>query len=422
MLAVSRPPRTSGRRGKLVLSLAVVVSVVVQIAILVQVFPFVALLAIMAYNVFQPSGGPPVSIATADLSATGPGSLVTATTMPGLTRTFHGRPLVAARVLYRSTSGDTGAPTVVSGSVFVPRGEPPARGWPVVAFAHGTTGINGECGPSLSDTLRNLVAAARLLTDRGYAVALPDYQGLGTKGVHPYADSRTAGLNVIDAVRALRNTFPHVSDRWAAVGDSQGGGASWAADEQAADYAPELHLVGAVATSPAADLIGLVDKAARGTLTDDQRPVVQLIVESLARLHPDVNRDDFRRGAAVQDWDVLSACTGAKAYQRAAAIKKLAPTDIGPRTPQATDQLRGLLAQWALPQKPLSAPLSVWYGAKDSFIDPDWTTTALQRACALGGVITIELDPTKGHSQADITTQLDWVADRFAGKPPRNDC
>ena len=34
--------------------------------------------------------------------------------------------------------------------------------------------------------------------------------------------SRTTGLNMIDAVRALRPTFPDVSDRWVAVGDSQG--------------------------------------------------------------------------------------------------------------------------------------------------------------------------------------------------------
>ena len=84
--------------------------------------------------------------------------------------------------------------------------------------------------------------------------------------------------------------------------------------------------------------------------------------------------------------------------------------------------MRTYLAAWALPQKPLTAPLSVWYGAKDTFIDGEWTTAALKKACASGGVITIELDPNKGHSQADINKQLVWVADRFAGKPPANDC
>jgi hypothetical protein len=135
-----------------------------------------------------------------------------------------------------------------------------------------------------------------VLVEQGYAVALADFQGLGVKGIHPYTDSRTAGLNMIDAVRAMRHTFPDVSDRWLAMGDSQGAGAAWSANEQAAQYAPELKMIGAVAASPGADLVGLVDKAEQGTLTKEQRGVMQAVIESMARLHPDINRDDFRQG------------------------------------------------------------------------------------------------------------------------------
>jgi hypothetical protein len=106
-------------------------------------------------------------------------------------------------------------------------------GWPVVAFAHGTIGIEKNCGPSISPDLFTHRRYVKVLTKLGYAVALADYQGLGVKGIHPHIDSPTAGLNMIDAVRALRRTFPGVSDRWVAVEDSQRGGAAWAADEQA---------------------------------------------------------------------------------------------------------------------------------------------------------------------------------------------
>ena len=64
----------------------------------------------------------------------------------------------AARVVYRSTNGDTEAPTVVSGSVFAPVGPAPEGGWPVVALAHGTTGIQEPCAPSLSDSLLDHVS------------------------------------------------------------------------------------------------------------------------------------------------------------------------------------------------------------------------------------------------------------------------
>ncbi len=399
-----------------------VAGLVVNVVLFAALLPVFFLPGVQVLDAFAGSGGPPRPVASADLSGHGPGSLVSATTMPDLTRTILGRDLIAARVLYRSTNGDSGAQTVVSGSVFVPPGDPPPGGWPVVAFGHGTVGIQNECAPSRSDTLLGSVAAAVQLTKRHYAVAIADYQGLGTKGVHPYPDSRTAGLNMIDSVRALRHTFPGVSDRWASVGDSQGGGASWAADEQAAAYAPELRLVGAVASSPAADVSGLVDKAQAGTLTRNQRAVLQLIVESLARLHPELNRDDYRHGAAEQYWGVLSACSGSAVYQRGEAAKRLGPHDLAPASTQAADRLRRLLQAWALPQRPLSAPLMVVYGGADQYIDPQWTRAAIRRACALGGSVTIVFNPDKGHSQVDLSSLFDWVADRFAGKPAVNDC
>ena len=407
---------------KAVLWFSVFVVFALVIAMVVTFQAAIYTVATRIVDQFPGPGGAPKPVVSADFTDSGPGSLVTATTMPGVTRTYEGRGLQAARVVYRSTSGDTGEPTVVSGSVFTPPGRAPQGGWPVVAFGHGTLGIENPCAPSLEPSLLGLMRYVRVLTKLGYAVALTDYQGLGTKGVHPYSDSRTAGLNMIDAVRALKRTFPDVSDNWAAFGDSQGGSAAWAADEQAATYAPELKLVGALAASPAADIVGLVDKAQQGTLTTEQRPVMQSVVESLARLHPDVDRDDFRRGAAAHYWNVLSDCTPSAAYRRATASQQLGAGDFAPRTPEAADQLRKLLQAWALPQEPLSAPLYVFYGGKDPFIDSAWTAAALERACALGGVVTIEFDPNGGHNPANALNLIGWMGERFKGEPVQNDC
>jgi pimeloyl-ACP methyl ester carboxylesterase len=393
-----------------------------EIVAVVMLFPYLQPTLLKVIDTFPSSGGAPVHVASADLTDAGPGSLVSATTMPGVTRTFAGRGLEAARVLYRSTSGDTGAPTVVSGSLFVPKGKAPEGGWPVVAFGHGTLGIDNECAPSLSPELSGYIGVVRVLSKLGFAVAFPDYQGLGAKGVHPYADSKTAGLNMIDAVRALHRTFPDISNKWAAMGGSQGGGAAWAADEQAADYAPELTLVGAAASSPPTDLSDLVDKAQDGKLTTEQGAVMQAIIESLARLHPDLDRDLYRHGTAKEFWNAMSACSDDTAYQRGEAIKRLGPNDFTPESADAAIHLRDLLRQWALPQKPLSAPLYVWYGGQDPFIDAAWTEAGIQRACEMGGSITIDFDPNGGHNPSAAATVIDWITDRFAGKPAANDC
>ena len=50
-------------------------------------------------------------------------------------------------VLYSSRTPQ-GAKTAVSGTVSVPRGKPPKGGWPVISWAHGTTGVADTCAPS----------------------------------------------------------------------------------------------------------------------------------------------------------------------------------------------------------------------------------------------------------------------------------
>jgi len=380
-----------------------------------------AVVAVWPSGARDPSGAPQ-PIVGADLRGNGPGTLVSAVTMPEFARGLKGEQMRSARVMFRSTEGDDGAPTVVSGSVFTPIGPPPPGGWPVIAYGHGTLGIDEPCGPSLSPTLLGNVDWATELVSAGYAVAMPDYQGLGSPGIHPYLDARTAGRNVIDAVRALRHTFSDVSERWAALGGSQGGGAVWGAGEQASTYAPEMPPVGIVALAPAADVAGLVDLAVQHQLTSEQTAALALIVESLARLHPDLNRDDYRRGVAAQKWDVLIACSGDKVHARETVIDQLGDDDIGPSTPQAADRLRGYLQAWALPQQQLAAPMSVVYGGADEYLDPAWTERAIDRACALGGVVTTDFQPDKGHGDLDTGSRLDWLGQRFAGVPVTDGC
>jgi hypothetical protein len=50
-------------------------------------------------------------------------------------------------LLYRSTRVD-GKPNAVSGSLALPKGKPPKGGWPVITYAHGTTGSADACAPT----------------------------------------------------------------------------------------------------------------------------------------------------------------------------------------------------------------------------------------------------------------------------------
>jgi hypothetical protein len=91
---------------------------------------------------------------------------------------------LAERILYTSTDFRWHAGIVpVSGTLYVPKGEPPAGGWPLVAWAHGTLGVSDRCAPSWTGHKpRDATYIGRWL-ESGVAT---DYQGLGGHGPHPY--------------------------------------------------------------------------------------------------------------------------------------------------------------------------------------------------------------------------------------------
>jgi pimeloyl-ACP methyl ester carboxylesterase len=92
---------------------------------------------------------------------------------------------------------------------------------------------------------------------RGWAVAITDYQGLGTPGDHTYMVGRALGPNVLDIMRAARELDPDTlpaEGPAAIVGYSEGGAAAaWAAQLQPT-YAPDVPLVGVAAGAAAANL------------------------------------------------------------------------------------------------------------------------------------------------------------------------
>ena len=109
-------------------------------------------------------------------------------------------------VLYTSKTPQ-GKTTAVSGVVSVPKGKPPKSGWPVISYAHGTTGIADVCAPTRI-TAGSPQAAYITYIDpeleewikAGYAVVRTDYQGLGTPGPHPYLIGEAEGRGVVDIV------------------------------------------------------------------------------------------------------------------------------------------------------------------------------------------------------------------------------
>src|SRR5918992_1023642 len=119
-------------------------------------------------------------------------------------------------LLYRSTSV-RGKAIGVSGFVMLPKGKPPKGGWPVVSWAHGTSGIADSCAPSRDpdgDYTEYAAPQFGAWLRAGYAIANTDYEGLGTPGVHPYLVGRSEGRGVVDIVRASRQLDGRLARRY----------------------------------------------------------------------------------------------------------------------------------------------------------------------------------------------------------------
>lgn len=165
----------------------------------------------------------------------------------------------ATRVMYKSRNR-TGKEIAVTGSIIVPTQKWVGTGRrPIIGYAVGTQGIGDSCAPSKQFTrgfeYETLFMAGLLA--RGYAVAMTDYEGLGTEGVHTYMDRVSQGRAVINAVRAAQRLPGSGLDATNPVGFygySQGGGGASAAAELAATYGPELKVKGSVVGAVPADL------------------------------------------------------------------------------------------------------------------------------------------------------------------------
>jgi dienelactone hydrolase len=336
----------------------------------------------------------------------------------------------ARTMVYRSISGITGAPTVVSGAVFTPPGAAPPGGWPIIGYAHGTVGVTVDCAPTEDPRLFGDIAAVAVQLAQGHAVVFTDYAGLGKAAeaaagattVHAYLEPKSAAFNLIDAVRAARAVVPQLSSRWVAMGASQGGEAAWAAAEYFQLYGEGTDLLGAAALVPTLDLTGLVQRAETSSLTIDQMFLYPYVVTGLAAVDKSIDPNDYLHGEMRDDKSILLACRPPASARKGELARTLNGSDARPSSSAAAARLSRRLASYALPQQATKTPLLSIYGGSDSTVLPEWTEVAMGRACALGDTIMRIRMEGEGHTLDPGAALGQWLEDRFAGAPAPGNC
>ena len=150
--------------------------------------------------------------------------------------------------------------------VFVPKTPQPADGWRIVVWEHGTVGVGDSCAPSNNAFNPRFKSMAESLLAQGYVVVAPDYEGLGTPGIHPYLNLSSAAKSAINAVKAYKEHYgSKINGAWMSVGQSQGGHGSLATAEYANN---DANYKGAVAGAPASSLGYIISVVAPKALKD----------------------------------------------------------------------------------------------------------------------------------------------------------
>ncbi|MEG0344703.1 MAG: lipase family protein [Acinetobacter sp.] len=136
--------------------------------------------------------------------------------------------------------------------VFVPKTARPANGWKIVVWEHGTVGVGDSCAPSNNAFNPRFKNMAESLLAEGYVIVAPDYEGLGTAGIHPYLNLKSEANSAIHAVKAYKDHYgSQINGQWMSVGQSQGGHASLGTAELSNS---DSNFKGAVAGAPASSL------------------------------------------------------------------------------------------------------------------------------------------------------------------------
>lgn len=320
----------------------------------------------------------------------------------------------AVRILYHSRSA-AGEDVATSGVVLIPYGKnPPAGGWPVIAWAHGAIGVARSCAPSL---MRNVGHGPffAMYVNLGYAVVATDYTGLGTNFRNAFLDGPSNATDLIASIPAARAAVPQLGARWIVMGEIEGSLATVAVAEKETEIRDPGYL-GSIVISGLAGAKEIFEHAAPGSSS--------LMLTSLAygvkTVYPQFQVTDMLSGKALALYHHL-----AQTCWDAGTTAELSPAETVKPGWDDNQFVRQYFVRNSLAQTRAHGPMMVISGDADQAIPAMMTAQEIARMCKQGDLIQWQrypsLDP--GRVMGDsVRDQIAWIEARFAGRTTTANC
>jgi alpha-beta hydrolase superfamily lysophospholipase/uncharacterized membrane protein HdeD (DUF308 family) len=331
----------------------------------------------------------------------------------------------AWRILYTTTRDDH-VPTVASALVLAATRVPPGPR-PVLAWAHGATGIARGCAPSLLDDPLGSGAMPGLdqVLGAGWVVVASDYIGLGTPGPHPFLIGQGEARSVLDAVRAARHlTAVNLGDRTVVWGHSQGGNAALWTGILAPSYAPDVGVIGIAALAPGSNLTALAGRWGQG---NGGAIFGAYLIAAYSDTYPDVRFGTYVRPTArIPVRELADRCLSEPKIYLSGISSLLIGQSIWATDP-ATGAAGARLRE-NTPTGPIPVPLLIAQGGDDTVVPPGTQADFVRDRCATGGRVDYRSYPGRDHVgliAADsplIPDLLHWTRDRLDGRTDASTC
>ncbi|KAM0511717.1 hypothetical protein ACHAPE_009601 [Trichoderma viride] len=298
---------------------------------------------------------------------------------------------------------------------------------PAVLWTHGTSGAYADSAPSAHRSLFYGELVPFTLAQAGYAVIAPDYAGLGVQTSwdgsfipHQYISREALAGDALNAVRAVRKTWgDRITDKFTNIGHSQGGTVSWGIAETLAQRPQEFedlesdHL-GSVVFAPGGD-----------TIAGGPQVFLPWIAHYIGGVYPTFELSDWLSPLGIARLELLNQVQGGQFFTEVLMLANA--TEVLNPNWNDTWYANAATQENNPGNRPYKGPIVLYDGTLErNGVAYPRNLATFEATCNKykGAFEFVTLPETLHFPVIDASRKqwLDWIEDRFEGKPLAKNC